>query len=245
MTRQRTKDRWAGAAIAVLVMLVLVVAAVVTFLWWTSEPAGAADDAAVSTPQPSTEAVDSDGSPTPAQPPADLAAGETWLGDLVLDAATVVTPESVLRDVQAVGQDVRAGPDGVVAGSLAVDATVPFEEVAAQLGEGNTVRAAEQEQQASVVRTVELAGRELEVVATGTVEVESGLLVVEPTSIDVGGPAFLSRAIAAAARELVTIEQEIEGVPEGLVLQEVTVQDDGFRARLTGEDVQLAAVDGS
>lgn len=240
MTRQRTKDRWIGAAITVLVLLVLFVAAVVAFLWSTSEPAD--DDAAAPVEEPSTEAVDAPGA---VEPPTDLAVGETWLGDLVLDAATVVTPESVLRDVRAVGQDVRTGPDGVVAGSLAVDATVPFDVVAQQLGEGNTVRAAEEEQQATIVRTVEVAGRELEVVATGTVEVESGLLVVEPRSIDVGGPAFLSRAIAASARELVTIEQEIEGVPEGLVLQDVTVEDDGFRARLTGEDVRLAPAEGS
>ena len=40
-------------------------------------------------------------------------------------------------------------------------------------------------------------------------------------------------------RELVTIRQPVEGVPDGLVLQEVTVQDDGFRARLSGTDVRL------
>ena len=36
-----------------------------------------------------------------------------------------------------------------------------------------------------------------------------------------------------------TIRQPVEGVPEGLVLKEVTVQDDGFRALLSGEDVRL------
>ena len=46
-------------------------------------------------------------------------------------------------------------------------------------------------------------------------------------------------AVGAAVRELVTIRQPVEGVPEGLVLQEVAVQDDGFRARLSGTDVRL------
>jgi hypothetical protein len=38
----------------------------------------------------------------------------------------------------------------------------------------------------------------------------------------------------------VTIEQTVEGLPEGLVLRDVAVQDDGFRARLDGVDVRLA-----
>lgn len=46
-------------------------------------------------------------------------------------------------------------------------------------------------------------------------------------------------AIASVVRRSVTIEHEIEGLPEGLVLQDVTVQDDGFRANLRGEDVKL------
>jgi hypothetical protein len=37
----------------------------------------------------------------------------------------------------------------------------------------------------------------------------------------------------------VTIEQDIEGLPEGLVLRDVAVRDDGFRATFRGEDVEL------
>jgi hypothetical protein len=89
------------------------------------------------------------------------------------------------------------------------------------------------------VRTVELVGRELRVVATGTVEVEDGRLVVEPRNIDLGGPDFIGDAIAAVVRGLVTIEHDIEGLPEGLTLQDVTVREDGFRAGLAGQDVRL------
>ena len=74
----------------------------------------------------------------------------------------------------------------------------------------------------------------------GTVEVVAGRLVVEPTSIDIGGPAFLADLLASIVREFVTIEHEIEGLPEGLVLQSVRVQDDGFRAHLEGSDVVIA-----
>ena len=75
--------------------------------------------------------------------------------------------------------------------------------------------------------------------------VEDGLLVVEPRSIDLGGPDFLSRATAALVRRLVTIEHAIEGLPEGLVLLDVDVQDDGVRADLEGDDVVLVEGSGS
>lgn len=230
MQRQQVVAGLVGAGIAVVVLVV----ALGAFFWAVTDPSGTADDEAQAS-----------GSPTPptvpevrSAPPTDLDVDEMWLDELVLDAGTVVTPESVLHDVAAAGRGVRSGPTGLLADWMSVDATVPFSVVAAELGEGITVRSAGDDQ-ATVLRTVELAGRELDVVATGTVEVEDGTLVVEPRSIDIGGPSFLSGAIAAVVRRLVTIEHDIEGLPEGLVLQDVTVQDDGFRARLEGEDVRV------
>jgi hypothetical protein len=82
-------------------------------------------------------------------------------------------------------------------------------------------------------------GRDIQVVATGTVKVEAGRLLVEPRAIDVGGPAFLAVVTAALVRGLVTIAHDIKGLPEGLVLEDVAVQGDGFRATLRGEDVKL------
>jgi hypothetical protein len=222
--RQRARDRLTGAAVAV----VLMAAAVAGLLWWASEPAGSG---AAPAPRPPA-------SPGPPRPPADLAGDESWLADVVLDAGEVVTPDSQLRDVRAVARDVRSGPGGARAGSLSVEATVPFEAVARDLGgEGVVVRRAGR--RAQVVRTVVVAGRQLRVVATGDVTVDAGRLVVEPRAIDVGGPPVLARRIADVARRLVTIEQDVEGLPQGLVLQRVTVQDDGFRAHLEGRDVRL------
>ncbi|MBG6225419.1 hypothetical protein IWX63_001991 [Arthrobacter sp. CAN_A2] len=229
MERTRVRD-WLIGALGML--LVLGIAVVV--LWWSaSSPAGAGASAppAESGPPPSTGPQ--------AGPPAGLGEDEVWLADLELDAGTVMAAGSTLRDVRAVGQGVVTGPGGLVADRLAVDATVPFDAVAAELGGGTVVRPAD-DGQATVVRTVEALGRELPVTATGTVEVEGGRLVMEPRSIDVGGPDFLSEGIAAVVRRFVTIEHEIEGLPEGLVLRDVTVQEDGFRAALTGEDIALA-----
>lgn len=223
----RVKDWLIGAAGMILVLVV--VAAV---LWCSvSDPAGGGEAGPVPSP---TAGADS----PPAQPPADLREDEVWLADVALDAGTVVAGGSILRDVQAFGQDVVTSPDGLVAGRLAVDATVPFDVVAGKLGSGTEVRSADGGQ-AMVVRTVSALGRELRVIATGTVEVRGGKLIVEPRSIDIGGPDFLSDATAAVVRRLVTIEHDIEGLPEGLVLQDVAVQGDGFRANLRGEDIKL------
>jgi hypothetical protein len=228
MPSRRVRDGLVGAGIAVAVLLV----AVVAVLWSISEPVRAGRSAVP-------VVSDAPDEPPRPVPPRDLTADETWLGDLVLDAGTVVTGDLLLRDVRAVGDDVRSGPDATVAGTLSVDATVPFDVLAEELGGGVTVRRAD-DAQATVVRTVEIAGRELRVTATGTVGVESGHLVVEPRSIDVGGPQALSGALAAVARRLVTIEHRIDGLPRGLVLQDVVVQDDGLRVTLRGRDVRLA-----
>ncbi|PPB48761.1 hypothetical protein C4K88_13680 [Arthrobacter pityocampae] len=227
MKSTRIRD-WLIGALGMLVILGVAAGA----LWWTaSSPAGAGADSG-----PPTQADSS--AQSPAGPPAGLAEDEVWLADLALDAGTVVTAGSTLRDVRAVGQGVVTGPDGLGADRLTVDATVPFDVVAAELGGGAVVRPAD-DGQVTVVRTVEALGRELPVTATGTVDVENGRLVMEPRSIDLGGPGFLSDGIAAVVRRFVTIEHEIEGLPEGLELRDVAVQGDGFRAALTGEDVVL------
>lgn len=227
MEWKRAKD-WLIGAVGMILVLVIAVA----MLWWAvSDPADGEESA--STPSSGPDPDRSAG----AQPPPDLGEDEVWLADVTLDAGTVLAPDSVLHDVRAVGGDVTTGPDGLVAGQLTVDATVPFEAIADELGGGTSVRA--EGGQAVVVRTVEVLGRELRVTATGTVEVEAGRLVVEPRSIDIGGPDFLSETTAAVVRRLVTIEHDIEGLPDGLVLQDVAVQGDGFRANLRGEDVEL------
>jgi hypothetical protein len=213
--------------------MVLLLGVAVVILWWVaSVPARGVETGPAPSPTAGTQ-----GRPD-AVPPAGLREEEVWLADLELAAGTVVTAGSMLRDVQAVGQDVVTGSDGLVAGRLDVDATVPFEVVAAELGNGTEVRPADNGQ-ATVVRNVEALGRQLRVAATGTVEVEGGKLVVEPHSIDVGGPDFLSGATAAVVRALVTVEHDIEGLPEGLVLNDVAVQGDGFRINLRGGNVTL------
>ncbi|AQP44972.1 LmeA family phospholipid-binding protein [Tessaracoccus flavus] len=227
MIRSRAVD-WALGALGMLVLIAIALAV----LWWTiSEPAVETTGPTPVAPVP-VPSLDSD-------PPSDLADDEVWIGDLDLQSALIVLPDSTLTDVEARGHGARTGSKGLIVQRLDVEATVPFREVAAQLGGDSLVLPAEGGQ-ASVVRTVELLGRGVTVVATGTVEVERGLLVVEPTAIDVGLPDFLSRTLGTLVREFVTIKQPIEGLPENLELLDVAVQDDGFRATLAGNDVVLA-----
>ena len=223
----RAKDWLIGA-----VGMVLVLGAAAAIAWWVvSAPASRLEAAPAPTPTAGERVPE-------AKPPAGLGPDEVWLADVAMDAGTLAAAGSVLHDVRAVGQDVVTGSDGMVAQRLTVDATVPFGVVASKLGDGTEVRAAEGGQ-VMVVRTVEALGRQLAVTATGTVEADAGRLVVEPRSIDFGGPGFVSDAVGAVVNGLVTIEHDIEGLPEGLVLQDVAVQEDGFRARLSGEDVKL------
>ena len=239
--RRWLKDGLVGAGVAVLVMVLVVV---VLFLLVTRP---ASDEAAVA-PSPGATAGPTgppgEVPPTPGEPadspPATLARGDLWLTGLSMDATTLATPDGVLHDVVVTGQDVRTGTSGLVAGVLGVEATVPFELVATQIGGDVTVRPVPgRGDTAAVHRSFEAFGRVLDVEATGTVSVVSGLLVIEPRTIDIGGPAFLADLLGSVARELVTIEHEIEGIPEGLVLLDVVVQDDGFRAQLGGRDVRI------
>ena len=223
-----------GAGVAVLVMTVVgvVLLLVVTRPASQDAPAAGRTDPAATTP--STAGGPADG------PPDDLADGDLWFTGLTLDARTLATPDGVLHDVVVVGQDVRTGSSGLVAGSLTVDATVPFDLVAGQIGPDVVVGPVPgSPDQAAVHRSFEGFGRVLDVEATGSVLVRDGRLVIEPRTIDIGGPAFLADLFGALARELVTIEHEIEGIPDGLVLLDVTVQDDGFRAELAGTDVRI------
>lgn len=224
MTRHRAVD-WLIGALGML--LLLIITAVI--LWWViSSPATPAG------PSPTaTRTTDSAG------PPADLGKDEIWLGDVDVRSDQVVLPSSSLIDVEARGHGARSGDGVVTVERLEVAATMPFADVAAELGGDSRVSAAE-DGQAKVERTVQILDRELRVVATGTVEARDGLLVVEPLSLDVGGPDVLSKATAAVVRQFVTIEQPIDGLPENLILRKVTVQSDGFRAELSGHNVTLA-----
>lgn len=231
-TLQARGADWLLGAVAMLLLLLLVAG-----IFWmvVSRPSdqGAADPTGPSTPVPSPT-----GPVAMPTPPSDLSDDQVWLGDVDLDSASLVAAGTPLLDVVASGRDVTSGQDGVTAAWVRLTGTVPFHVVATELGPDTLVEAGEGDE-VRVVRSIELVGRAVDVVATGTVEVEGGSLVVEPTSIDVGGGGFLSTVLTGLARAFVTIEHDIEGLPEGLVLQHVDVVDEGFRATLEGADVVL------
>jgi len=231
MTRSRSAD-WAIGALGMLLLLTLTA----VILWFViSDPP--AESSQTTSPTPVTP------SSAAAVPPSDLGEDEIWLGNIDVNSDIIVLPDSSLIDVDARGYGARSGPDGVIVDQLEVLATVPFDVVAEELGRNSRVSATS-DGQARVEGSVTVLGRSLRIVATGTVEAKDGLLVVEPRSIDLGGPDVVSKAVAGAVRQFVRIEQPIAGLPPNLVLRDVEIQQDGFRAQLSGQDVVLAG-DGS
>lgn len=176
--------------------------------------------------------------PDAGQPPADLGADETWLGSVDLRSADVVSADGALADVVASGTGVRFSADGLRARRLDIDATVPFATVAGQVGEDVRIFPAEGGR-AGIERRVTVLGRDLTLRATGTVVADGGQLLIEPETVDLGGPELLDSAVSALARGLVTIRQDVAGVPDGMSLTGVEVTDAGFAAALTGTDVTV------
>lgn len=225
--KRRALD-WAIGAAAMLLLLLAV-----AWLAWLSITRPAGDDTAEATPPPTPSSTET------ATPPADLAEGQVWLGDVDFESGSLVAAGTPLLDVTAHGTDVTSGPDGLRAGYLEVTATVPFDAVAAELEPGTVVESAGNGE-ARIETAVEVLGRDLDVIAEGTVEVVDGELLIEPTTMELGGTGFLSELLGALVKDLITIQYAIPGLPEGLVLQSVEVMDEGFRAHLAGEDVQLS-----
>ena len=172
--------------------------------------------------------------------PSRLEPGQTYLSDVVLDSAAVLTADGPLADVRATGRDVSLSDDGLTAGSLTIDAVLPFAAAAAQVGDGVVLYAAGSGR-AGLRRTVTLLGRDVPVTATGTVRAEDGLLVIEPESVDLGGPELLDDAASAAVRRLVTVRQQVEGLPQGMRLTRVEVMAGGFRVHLEGRRISLVS----
>jgi hypothetical protein len=173
-----------------------------------------------------------------AEAPADLKVDETWLGTVALSSDDVVTADGQLLDVRASGSGVRFSPTALRAQRLDLDATVPFDTVAAQVGPDVTISPAAGGL-AAIERTLTLLGRDVTVTATGSVTADGGQLLIEPETVDLGGPDFLDSAASSLARSLVTIRRPVPGVPEGMALTDVDVTDAGFAARLSGTDVTV------
>ncbi len=125
---------------------------------------------------------------------------------------------------------------GLQAQTLDIDATIPFATVAEQVGQDVTVYDAGNGK-TGVERQVTILGRDLTLKATGTVTADGGQLLIEPETVDLGGPSFLDAAASTLARSLATIRQDVPGVPTGMSLTAVEVTPQGFDAQLSGTDV--------
>ncbi|KGN33953.1 hypothetical protein N802_07845 [Knoellia sinensis KCTC 19936] len=208
--------------------LVAIVVAALVLVWSVGSP-GSGSDVRVPSASPT------------ARPsaPTDLGKGETWLGDVRLTSAQVVTGDGGLEDVTAVGTGITLTEDGLRATRLDIDAALPFETAASQIGDGVELYAAD-DGLTGLRRTVSALGRDIQVRATGRVRAEGGQLVITPQTIDLDGPDWLDSAASAIVRQLVTIRHTVQGVPDGMALTSVSVRPDGFQAHLRGNDVHIS-----
>jgi hypothetical protein len=181
--------------------------------------------------------------PSPATPsvpgaPGSVAKGETWLADVDLASSRVLTSDGPLTDVTAKGAGVRLTSKGLRAQRLDLEAVLPFSTAAKQIGKDVQLYDAGGGR-AGVRRIETILGRRVAVRATCTVTAVNGQLVIVPETVDLGGPGVLDTALSTAARRLVTIRHTVTGLPAGVRLTGVKVEQGGFRTKLTGSDVVL------
>ncbi|KAB7746309.1 DUF2993 domain-containing protein [Nostocoides sp. F2B08] len=165
------------------------------------------------------------------------APGETRLADVDLTSTEVVTPDGPLRDVTATGAGIVLTAEGLTADRLEIEATLPFGTAAAQIGDGVDLFAAGE--LTGLRRSIEILGRTIDIEATGRVSAQDGRLVIEPETVDLGAADWIDQIASAAVRSLVTIRHTVTGIPEGMRLETVAVQPDGFRVDLTGTAVTI------
>ncbi len=177
--------------------------------------------------------------PSPAAPgaPDSVAKGETWLADVDLSSSSVLTSDGPLTDIHATGSGVRLTSGGLRAQRLDIAAVLPFATAARQIGDVELYAAGNG--RAGVRRTANILGRDVAIRATGTVRAVDGQLVIEPETVDLGGPGLVDTALSSVARQFVTIRHTVTGLPAGMRLTGVSVEQGGFRATLSGTDVVL------
>lgn len=232
--RRPWRPRLLDAALGALAMLLVLLLA--GWILWSSVSSPVGE----SSRTPSTSSAN-DPSRVPQgelAPPADLPEDQLWLGNVSLSSRSLIAAATPLHDVQGQGRNIISGADGIQAEWVRLTGTVPFDVVATEMGPDTTLERVGSSE-VRVLRTIELLGRNIDAVATGTVDVVDGRLVMEPTNVSIVGAGFLDSVLTNLAQRYVNIEHEIEGLPEGLELQHVSIVQGGFRATLEGTDVLL------
>lgn len=189
-------------------------------------------------PKSSAAAVRTPDLTTQVTPPDGLGEKDTWMNAMTLTANHMITGQTLLQDVTATGTGITATADGATtADNLAVKATVPYAVIAQEVGAGAQV--APEDGMLRIQHRVTVLGQPIQASATCEVAAEGGLLKISPVAVDFGGPAWMQAAGEQIVRGLLTVQQPVEGLPEGLGLQEVQVGDAGLAVVLGGQNVRL------
>ncbi|WP_168581685.1 hypothetical protein [Gephyromycinifex aptenodytis] len=216
---------------AITLALVFACALFVAVIWWKA-PTGPGAHVAGGPTVPG-HSASANSAPGP------LSGDDVWAHGLDLTADRVRTAKGDLLDVRVVAGGAGSTEQGVQGRKVGLDATVPFATVENQIGNGVKLRAAESNRVRASADIVVL-GRHLPIEAVGVVTAEDGLLVVRPVQIHVDGSGFFDAVLGELARRTLTIRQPVPGLPQGMALESVQVQDGGFRVHIVGAEVLAA-----
>lgn len=231
MTPSREGSRKVGRVMRLMLAFAAgLLAAVIGFVIFLAVVAGlqAGSGGTVTTPDLTTEV----------SPPSGLGEQDTWMSAMTLDADVMITGDTMLQDVTATGTGMTTTADGgTTVDNLQVSATVPYAVIAQEVGENTQV--APEDGVLRIQRRVDVMGQPLDVFATCAVAAEDGMLKISPISVDLGGPGWMQAVGEQIVRGLLTVQQPVEGLPDGLSLQSVEVGDTGLDMELGGQNVRL------
>lgn len=163
----------------------------------------------------------------------DVSATDVVAGDLRLPELTAQVTGARVRLRDALADDVTDVP----VERVDARAVVPYDELVRRSGDRELTVAPEGDR-LRLRGEVQVLGRELEATALSRLTVENGALVLTAESFDVGSDAVDS-LLTGALHGVFDLRVDLDGLPYGLVVEDVQVQPDGLAVRASADDTVL------
>ncbi|STD08066.1 Uncharacterised protein [Dermatophilus congolensis] len=202
-----------------LLFIALTIAAVVAFMTWS---------------RPATSATTT---PTAPATPSHLAQGEYSANNLTFATPQLDTSSGTITDVHLTAGNFVNTSKGKRIDNFKANALVPFTTVQNKIGNGVTITPTG-DGKITTRTTFEILGRQLTLTGTGTMTVDAGRLVFNPSAIGFHeGPPGLNVPEWAAGRLRFAIP--VPALPENATITNITTENTGFRIHLAGSQLQL------
>lgn len=163
----------------------------------------------------------------------DVSATDVVAGDLRLPELTAQVTGARVRLRDALADDVTDVP----VERVDARAVVPYDELVRRSGDRELTVAPEGDR-LRLRGEVQVLGRELEATALSRLTVENGALVLTAESFDVGSD-VVDSLLTGALHGVFDLRVDLDGLPYGLVVEDVQVQPDGLAVRASADDTVL------